>query len=281
MKVRFELGPVGILASDNEPLPDAFLEVGAQPFCNSLEMLQRFLGHASLGMSGFVAVEAVARSVAREHVDNGSAFAQVVEPQVEDTGTLAVDHGDAERGLRSQQGGQRFQLKTRLKINVRASQLRRQFVLLPEILRGAGEDGLSPGVAAQVRGQIEDAIEVGVKRSVLGAGSGALQGLFHNIFGDDRLAAMRTILRRIGLKVKTQGARPLGFVRLKSCQFTDFVPGHHHRLSLNPMRCGAEMLRFEFSLKVSGEIRPPGRARCERSRAPAARTHARPPHAGQ
>ena len=66
-----------------------------------------------------------------------------------------------------------------------------------------------------------------MKRSVFGAGSGALQGLLHNILGDDRLSAMRTILGRIGLKVKTQGARPFGFVRLKSCQFTDFVPGHH------------------------------------------------------
>jgi len=38
---------------------------------------------------------------------------------------------------------------------------------------------------------------------------------------------MGTILGRIGLKVKTQGARPFGFVRLKSCQLTDFVSGHH------------------------------------------------------
>jgi hypothetical protein len=105
--------------------------------------------------------------------------------------------------------------------------MRGQFVLLPEILRGAGEDRDSPGTAAQVRSQIEDAIEIGMKRSVLALSGGTFQGLLNDVFGDDRLAAMGTILRGIGLKVKTQGACPFGFVCLKSRQFTDFVPGHH------------------------------------------------------
>jgi hypothetical protein len=82
-------------------------------------------------------------------------------------------------------------------------------------------------MAAQVRGDIEDAIEVGVKGSVLTIGGSAFQDLLNHIFGDDGLAAMGTILRRIGLKIKTQGARPFGLVRLKSRQLTDFVPGHH------------------------------------------------------
>jgi hypothetical protein len=82
-------------------------------------------------------------------------------------------------------------------------------------------------MAAQVRGQIEDAIKVGVNGSVLAGSAGTFQRLLHDIFGDDRLAAMGTILGRIGLKVKAQGARPFGFARLKSRQLTDFVPGHH------------------------------------------------------
>ena len=169
-------------------------------------------------------------------MDNGSVFAQYVEAKIEETGALAIDHHNAEGRLSSQQCRQRFQLKLRLEINLSASEMRRQFVFLPEILSGAGEDCLSPGVPAQVRGQIEDAIEVGVKRSVLAAGGSAFQGLLNDIFGDDCLAAMGTILRRIGLKVKTQGARPFGFVRLKSRQFTDFVPGHHLHSSLI-LRC--------------------------------------------
>jgi hypothetical protein len=105
--------------------------------------------------------------------------------------------------------------------------MRGQFVLLPKILGRAGEDCSSPGIAAQTRGQIEDAFKVGVKGSVLAVRGNTFQGLLDDIFGDDRLAATGTILRRIGLKVKTQGARPFGFVRLKSRQLTDFVPGHH------------------------------------------------------
>jgi len=54
-----------------------------------------------------------------------------------------------------------------------------------------------------------------VQRSVLALSGSTFQGLLHHIFGDDRLAAVGTILRRIGLKVKTQGACPFGFVRLK------------------------------------------------------------------
>jgi hypothetical protein len=160
-------------------------------------------------------------------VDNGSAFAQVVKAKIEETGALAVDHGNRERGLGSQQSCQWFQLKARLEINLGSSEMRGQFVLLPEILRGTGEDCPSPGMAAQVRGQIEDAIKVSVNGSVLTGSAGTFQGLLHDILGDDCLAAMGTILGRIGLKVKTQGARPFGFVRLKSRQLTDFVPGHH------------------------------------------------------
>src|SRR6202790_515117 len=178
-------------------------------------------------MARFLAVVAVTRSAAREHVDNDSVFAQHAEAKNEETGALAIKHHHAERRLGSEQGGQRLQLKLRLEINLRASKMRRQFVLLPEILSGAGEDCPSPGIPAQTCRQVEDAIEVGVKRSVLAAGGSAFQGLLNDIFGDDCLAAMGTILRRIGLKVKTQGTSPLGFVRLKSRQLTDFVPGHH------------------------------------------------------
>ena len=154
-------------------------------------------------------------------------FAQDVQAKIEEAGTLAIDHGNAERRLGSQQGGQRFQLKLRLEINLSAAEMRRQFVLLPEILSGAAEDCPSPGIPAQVGGQIENAIQVGVKRSILAGGCRTFQSLLNDILGDDRLAAMGTILRRIGLKVKTQGAGPFAFVRLKSRQLTDFVPGHH------------------------------------------------------
>src|SRR5208337_5573735 len=113
-----ELAPVGILATDDEPLPNAFFEVGPQPLGNRLEVVERFLGHAAFGMAAFVAVVAVTGAAAREHVDNGSTFAQVVKAKIEETGALAVDHGHAERGLGSQQSGQRLQVEAGLKINV-------------------------------------------------------------------------------------------------------------------------------------------------------------------
>jgi len=136
-------------------------------------------------------------------VDNGSAFAQVVKAKIEETRALAVDHGNAERGLSPQQSSQRFQLKARLEVNVGGPEMRGQFVLLPKLVSGASEDCLSPGMAAQVRRHIEDAIKVGVKGSVLAITGSTFQNLLNHILGDDGLAAMGTILRRIGLKVKT------------------------------------------------------------------------------
>src|ERR1700724_59172 len=142
MKVGLELWPADIAATDDEPLPGASLQVGTQPFGNRLEVLERFLGDAALGMAGFVAVVAVTRSAAREHVDNGPVFAQDVKAKIKETGALAVDHHNAERGLGSQQSCQRLQLKLRVEINLSGSEMRREFVFLPEILSGAGEDCL-------------------------------------------------------------------------------------------------------------------------------------------
>ncbi len=181
MEMSLELGPRRILATDDEPLPDTFFEVGPQPLRNCLEMLQRFLRDAPFGMAALVAVVTVAGGVAREHVDDGSAFAQVIQAKVENAGALAVDHGDAERGLRAQQSGQWFQLKARLEKNSGGSEARRQFVLLPEIVRGTGKHRLPPRVAAQVRGQVEHAVQVGVKGSILTACGGAFQRLLHHI----------------------------------------------------------------------------------------------------
>ena len=111
MQVRLEFGPVTFLAADDEPLPDTFLPIGAQPLGNRLEVVQRFFRHAALGVPAFVAVVAIACAVAGKHVDDALMLAQVVEPQIKESSALAIDHRDTECGLRSQQSGQRLQLK--------------------------------------------------------------------------------------------------------------------------------------------------------------------------
>jgi hypothetical protein len=158
--------------------------------CDRFEVLKCLLGDAALGVSRFVAVVPVIRPAARKHVDNRSALAQVVEAQIEETRALAIDHSDTQRGLRTQQTGQRLQLKSRLEINVRASQVRREFVFFPEVLSGTGKHSPSPRAAAQVRRDFQHAIEVGVQRAVLARRDGASQGLLDDIFGDNRLAPM-------------------------------------------------------------------------------------------
>ena len=101
-------------------------------------------------------------------------------------------------------------------------------------MSGTGEYGLPARIAAQVRGKFQHAIKVGVQRSILAGRGGAFEGLLDDIFGDNRLAPVRTILRRIGLKVETHRTLAFFVVGLKGCQFPDFVPRHHVQLLLRP-----------------------------------------------
>jgi hypothetical protein len=99
-------------------------------------------------------------------VDHGLPFAQIVETQIEESRSLPIDDSNTQRRLRSKQRRQRLQLKPLFEINVRRTKLRREFVLLPKVLSGARKDGLTSGITAQVRSQIENAAKISVERSV-------------------------------------------------------------------------------------------------------------------
>ena len=98
-------------------------------------MLQRFLGHAALGVSGLISVVPVAGSAPRKQMNDGRALAQIIKAEIEEARALPVNDSDRESRLRAQQGGERFQVKTGLEINPCGSELRRKIELLPEILR--------------------------------------------------------------------------------------------------------------------------------------------------
>jgi hypothetical protein len=57
-------------------------------------------------------------------VDDGSVLAEIVEAKIEESGALAVNHRHGQRRLGSQQSSERFQLKTRLEIDMSASKVR-------------------------------------------------------------------------------------------------------------------------------------------------------------
>src|SRR5882724_1419834 len=202
MKVRLELGPVRIQATHDETLPSAFFKVGSQSLGNSLEVLQRLFRNAAFGMSAFIPTVAITRTVARQHVYDGSILPQVVESKIEETGALPINHGNAQCRLSPKQPCQRFQLKLRLKIDVCASQSQRQLVFPPEVLGRAGKNCPAARMTTEVDSQIENSVEIRVKRPVLAFRRGTFQRLLDNIFSHDCFATMRTILRRVGLKIK-------------------------------------------------------------------------------
>jgi hypothetical protein len=55
-----------------------------------------------------------------------------------------------------------------------------------------------------------------VQKTILSGGNGALEGLLDYVFGDNGLAAVRAILWRVGLKIKTHGTLAFIFVCMKS-----------------------------------------------------------------
>src|ERR1035438_9858865 len=137
--MRFEVGPVDVVAANDQPLPRAPLEISAKAFGNRLEVLQSFFGHSPLGRSSLITVVAIAGGASRKQVDDGCALSQIIEAQIKEAGALPIDDRDAKGGLGAKQRCQRLQLKTGLEINAGRSKTRGQIVFPPEVLSRAGE----------------------------------------------------------------------------------------------------------------------------------------------
>src|SRR6202163_2749751 len=78
MQLRFELRPVNVVATDDEPLPDSFLSLAQQAFGHRPEVVHRLLGYVAFGMTGVIAIKAVTSSGAWQQVNHGLPFTQIV-----------------------------------------------------------------------------------------------------------------------------------------------------------------------------------------------------------
>src|ERR1700758_5444722 len=101
MKMRFELRPVGLLATDNEAFPHTLFKLAQQAFGNRFEVLKRLVRYSAFRVTSFISLKAVVGPTARKHVNKGLALPQLVETKIEKTRTLPVDDRNAKRRLRS------------------------------------------------------------------------------------------------------------------------------------------------------------------------------------
>ena len=72
------------------------------------------------------------------------------------------------------------------------------------------------GVPAQLACDFQNAIQIGMDRAILAFCRRLSQCLFDDVLGNDRLVAMRAVLRSHRLKVEAQGGSPTVFISVKS-----------------------------------------------------------------
>lgn len=150
MQLRFQQRTVNVLASQDPFIEDAVFERFLQYLGDSFEMLANFIVDAALRVAAVVSGIAVTAALARERLKQTFAFGQFPQAKIEHASPVPVDQYDAEAWGRTQQMGQRLQMKMPVDHQFGARQLRGQIIFPPEILPGASEHGLRVGaIAAQ------------------------------------------------------------------------------------------------------------------------------------
>src|ERR1700733_14699818 len=109
-------------------------------------MLAYFIFDAALGVASVISGETVAASSARQWMEQVFALGQLAEPEIEDTGAMAVHQHNPQQGNGPEKVSQRLEMKVATHKHLRSRKIRRQIVLLPDILRSASKHGL--GVSA-------------------------------------------------------------------------------------------------------------------------------------
>lgn len=108
VQLRFDLGPVRILAAQNPPLEHAFIEGVFKEISDEFEMMAGLILDATLGVASIVAGEAIPAAPAGEGMKEAFAFDQLAEAQIEQAGAVTIDQHDAQAGKSSQELGQGF-----------------------------------------------------------------------------------------------------------------------------------------------------------------------------
>src|SRR5579859_769793 len=189
-------------------------------------MLPGFVLDTPLRMATVISGEAITAAAARERVEKVVALSQFPKPKIENAGAMAVYQHHSQQRRSSQQMRDRLQMEMPVHKKLGAGQRGGQLILAPEVLTGAGVNGLAMrAVAAQFSGKSDHALNISAC-AVLGFL--ALQmahGLTRQIFNQNRIFLVRLIARSGRLEIKTYRT---GFLVLKFGQFTDLFASNTH-----------------------------------------------------
>ncbi len=235
VKMSFKLTPVGVLASDDDLAECAPFDPLLQQFGHPFEMMQDLVIHASFGVAGVVARIPIAPSASRQGLDERLLFLDLVEVQMEEAGPLAIYQGHPQMRLRAQHRHEFLQMEAAVDEQLSLGQMRRKIDLAPDVPGAAGKNRLgSRPIGSQLSRQLENALQVGPRALVPAALLGLAQRLTNQVLGQNGLLAMRFIVGRRRLKIKSDGT--IGIVTLKLRQLPKIFAGHHLTLPIGTMR---------------------------------------------
>ena len=238
MQVGLEFMPMVVVASDDQIVKDFLLEHILQVGSDVFEVVQDLIADTAFGVARVVSRETIAAAAMRQFVEKRLVFFEFIETDVEETGPVAIDQGQPQAGLRAQQKSQRLEMEPSIGEELGAGKLRGQVKFTPDAAVAASEYGLGTCLAtAKVADQVEDLAEIGTHASVFPVLFGCAQGSAHQIFGQDRLFAVRPVPGSLRLKVKTEGA--LRALCLKLSQLTKLFASNHPRFLLRLVGSGA------------------------------------------
>src|SRR5579862_6028842 len=171
MEVCFNLRTQRVLAAQDPSFEYPFFNRIFDHFRYGFEMMQNFVGCAALCMPSVVSRKSVTAAAAQQRMKKSFPLRELSQAQIKQASSMAINQHDTERREGSEQVRNRLKLKVPIDAKLGAAKLRGQFILAPEVARGAGENRLRVAAVAaraqQVVRQLHDSIQIGTRGFIL------------------------------------------------------------------------------------------------------------------
>ena len=221
MKLALHLGPVHIMAANDERLIVFFLGSILQGLTDSLIVSPGIVFLVPFRTSGVISRISIAAAVARQGIGNGAVFVKMFKLDLEKTRTLTVHQRNPQPWVFRKNRHQRFQMEALVDIQLSGCDSCRHIKLVPNPTRATRKHNFAPRlVSMQAFGKIQNAFEV---RNSATKSTTYLQFLNRpadQVFCQDSFFAVRLILRsrRFEIKADREFIGTAGFERGKLSQ---------------------------------------------------------------
>jgi len=206
MEMRLELMPIDVLASDDEIVEGSFFLSQSQVFSHVLIVVQDFIVHATLGVTGVISGKPVTTAAAGQSVKEGFAFLEFVKVQIKDPRPVAVHESKPQMRLRAHYQNQWLKMKAAVNEKASVGKLWRQVEFAPDVAAAAGKHNFGGLASVPCGGQIEHTLQGGSGAAIAAVLLRLTQRLANQILGQNNVLTVRLILWPGWLKIETYGA---------------------------------------------------------------------------